>query len=85
MYDQTKFQKDLVTMATTMHASYRRGQLMLDRWNNGMNNVIPNSGDGVLAHNLMNRVSEMVSDYEANNNAKLNTIISLSAMTLSTL
>jgi len=47
-----------------------------------MNTEFPNEGATIAMNNLMNRVSELVADYEATSNAKLNTVMAMSNLTL---
>ncbi|MFA6661390.1 MAG: hypothetical protein WCS62_07245, partial [Bacilli bacterium] len=49
---------------------------------NEANAAFPNEGDGVAMNNLMNRVAELVADYDANSSAKLNTVLAMSNVTL---
>jgi hypothetical protein len=40
-------------------------------------NIVFNSSTGTDANNIINRISELITDYEATNNAKLNTILAV--------
>lgn len=73
---------------------YYRAKMALDQWavleqanipNDDTERVLDNAnldgrpvihGDDV--HNILNRLTEFVADYEATNNAKLNTVLSVS-------
>lgn len=81
-YNTDTFRNDVVNTARSLHLSYRRAKFLLDRWYSGINNEIPNSGPDAQIHDLMNRCSDLVSDYEANNKAKLNTILLQSNLNL---
>ena len=76
------FQSDAEKTARTLHVAYLRAKYLLTRWYAGMNTQFPNEGDGIPMNNLMNRVSELVTDYEANSSAKLNTVMAMSNVTL---
>jgi len=80
-YSAGDFEQDAVKTARALHISYRRCTYLLNRWWAGMNNQFPVEQYGDL-HNLMNRVSELVQDYEADSNAKLNTVMAKSDLTL---
>lgn len=80
-YDPATFQADATKTARTLHLSFRRCQYLLSRWYAGMNTEFPAETHADL-NNLMNRVSELVTDYEANSNAKLNTVMAQSDLTL---
>ena len=82
MYDKAQCESDMVKVARTLHLSYRRSKYLLDRWYSGLNAEFPNAGDTIAHNNLMNRVAELVADYEANTNAKLNTVMALSDLQL---
>ena len=81
-YGTGDFEQDATRVARTMHLSYRRAKYLLDRWYSGINVSFPNEGDGIAMNNLMNRVAELAADYEANSNAKLNTVMAKSDLTL---
>lgn len=81
-YTPTEFEADLVKEARTLHVAFRRAQFLLSRWYAGMNAEFPNSGGTIPHNNLMSRVAELIADYEANGNAKLNTVMALSDLTL---
>lgn len=81
-YSKGEFEEDAKRTARTLHLAYRRSKYLLDRWWSGLNSDFPNSGDTVSMNNLMNRVSELVSDYEASSSAKLNTVLAKSDLTL---
>ena len=78
----SNFDADAVVVARTLHLAYPRSKFLLDRWYNGANTEHPNEGAGIPVNNLMNRVAELVSDYEANSNAKLGTVLTMSDLTL---
>ena len=78
----SSFDVDAVVVARTMHLAYRRSKFLLDRWYNGANTEHPNEGGGIPVNNLMNRVAELVADYEASSNAKLNTVLAMSDLSL---
>ena len=80
---------DAQTAAKTMHLSYRRAKFILERWFSGLDAGIPNDATevfpgitGAEVTSLITRCSELVADYEAGSNAKLNTIIQLSDLKL---
>lgn len=81
-YTPSEFEEDAQAVARSMHLTYRRSQYLLSRWFAGMNSKFPNSGATVSMNNLMNRVAEIVSDYEANGSAKLNTVMAKSNLKL---
>lgn len=81
-YSTGNFQSDAEKTARTLHVAYLRAKYLLTRWYAGMNTEFPNEGDGVAMNNLMNRVSELVADYEANGSGKLNTVLAMSNVTL---
>ena len=81
-YSTGNFQSDAEKTARTLHVAYLRAKYLLTRWYAGMNTEFPNEGDGVAMNNLMNRVSELVTDYEASSSAKLNTVMAMSNVTL---
>lgn len=78
-YASGDFGADATRTARTLHLAYRRCQYLLARWYAGMNTEF--AGDEDMG-NLMNRVAEMVADYEANSSAKLNTVMKKSDLTL---
>jgi len=78
-YSTSDFNSDAKATARTLHLAYRRANLVLDRWYAGMNNEF--SGDTAMGL-LMSRCEEIVADYEANGNAKLNTVMAKSDLTL---
>jgi len=82
VYSTSEFSEDAVITAKTLHIAYRRCRYLLDRWYSGMNTEFPNEGATIAMNNLMNRVSELVADYEATSNAKLNTVMAMSNLTL---
>lgn len=81
-YGTGEFQQDAEKTARSLHLAFRRCEYLLDRWWSGMNTSFPNSGATVPMNNLMNRVAEMVADYEASSNAKLNTVMGMSNLQL---
>ena len=81
-YSTGDFETDAVATARTLHLAFRRSQFLLARWFAGMNTEFPNSGGTVPMNNLMSRVSELITDYEATSNAKLNTVMALSDLKL---
>ena len=80
-YQTSDFDADSVKTARTLHLAYRRCSYLLDRWYGGMNTEFP-SGTYPDLNNLMSRVAEMISDYEGSSNAKLNTVLAISDLTL---
>ena len=80
-YGPGDFDPDAVRTARTLHLAYRRCKYLLDRWWGGINAAFPIETHPEL-NNLMTRVSELVADYEANSNAKLNTVMAKSDLTL---
>jgi hypothetical protein len=81
-YSSSDFEQDAVKTARSLHLAFRRCEYLLDRWWSGMNTSFPNSGATIPMNNLMNRVAEMVADYEDDSNAKLNTVMAKSDLTL---
>jgi hypothetical protein len=80
-YSNSAFEEDAVKVARVLHLSFRRCEYLLDRWYAGANTAFPAETYADL-NNLMNRVAEMVSDYEASSNAKLNTVLAVSDLQL---
>lgn len=80
-YSSGDFSSDATKTARTLHLAYRRCEYLLDRWYAGMNTEFPSETNPAL-NNLMNRVAELVADYEATSNAKLNTVMAVSDLTL---
>jgi len=80
-YSTAAFDTDAIRTARTMHLAYRRCKYLLDRWWSGINALFPVETYPEL-NNLMSRVSELVADYEADTNSKLNTILLKSDLTL---
>jgi hypothetical protein len=78
-YSTSDFTNDAKVTARVMHLAYRRASYLLDRWNAGMSSALGSNADAV---NLMARVQEMVTNYEANSSAKLNHILKVSDLTL---
>lgn len=81
-YGKSEFEHDAEVAARTLHLSYRRNKYLLDRWYGGCNALFPNEGDGVPMNDFMNRVLEQTADYAALGQAKLNTIMAISNLTL---
>ena len=81
-YTSSEFEKDAEAVARSLHLAYRRSQYLLARWNAGMNTEFPNSGDTIPMNNLMNRVMELITDYDATGSAKLNTVMAKSNLQL---
>lgn len=81
-YDNELWKDDARKAAQTLHAAFVRAQFCLNRWNNGPGTSIPNSGGTAKWHNAATRFSELVTDMTANNNAKLNTIQTVSDLNL---
>ena len=81
-YLNSDFATDAEVVARTLHLAYRRAKFFLDRWWGGMNAEYPNEGDGIPMNNLASRVAELVADYQANSNAKLNTVMAMSNLSL---
>jgi hypothetical protein len=88
-YNSNDMIVDAQTAAKTMHLAYRRAKFILERWFSGLNAEIPNNATevfpgitGAEVTSLITRCSELVADYEAGSNAKLNTIIQLSDLKL---
>ena len=81
-YSTGDFENDAAKAARTLHVAYLRAKYLLGRWYAGMNTEFPNSGGTIKHNNLMNRLSELVADYEANSSAKLNTVMEMSDVTL---
>lgn len=91
-YSQSDLVTDVQTSARTMHLSYRRAKFVLERWFSGLNADIDNDATeyapgitGAEITNIITRCSELVADYEAGTNAKLNTILQLSDLALPTI
>lgn len=81
-YSTGDFNQDAEVVARTLHLSYRRCKYFLDRWWGGMNAEFPNEGAGIPINNLASRVAELVADYDAASNAKLNTVMAMSNLKL---
>lgn len=81
-YGPGEFEQDAVKTARSLHLAFRRSQYLLTRWYSGMNSYFPNENDGIPMNNLLSRVAELVADYEANGNARLNTVLGMSNLTL---
>ena len=77
-YELQDFEDDGRKTARTLHAAYRRAQYLLDRWNSGVSAQVSNAD--VVA--FMARCSEMVTNLEANDNAKLLNILRYSDLKL---
>jgi hypothetical protein len=80
-YGSSDFSSDSLKTARTLHLAYRRCTYLLARWYGGMNAAFPSETNPEL-NNLMNRVSELVTDYEQYSNAKLNTVMAVSDLQL---
>ena len=80
-YGTGEFEADAVRTARTLHLAFRRSQYLLTRWYAGMNTEFPAETQPAM-NNLMTRVAEMVDDYSDNSNAKLNTVMAKSDLTL---
>lgn len=78
VYTEGAFEQDVKTTARTMHLAYRRAKYLMERWYGGMN-LVDEDPDTAL---VMNRCDELITDYEANSNAKLNTIMNKSDLAL---
>lgn len=76
-------------------AYYRAQQVLAEWWAMGGANLIPNTSDtiidgaaedgrpiitGAQANNIINRISELVADYEDSGSAKLNTILQVAVV-----
>jgi len=81
-YSSGDFSGDATKTARALHVAYLRCKYLLTRWYGGQSANFPNEGDTVPMNNLMNRVSELVTDYEATSSAKLNTVMDISDVTL---
>ena len=81
-YSASEFEQDAAKAARTLHAAYLRAKYLQSRWFSGVNAEFPNSGGTIKHNDLMNRLGEIVTDFEASGNAKLNTILALSDITL---
>jgi len=80
-YGTSNFNDDATRTARTLHLAYRRCKFLLDRWYGGMNTEFPAETFPAI-NNLMNRVAELTADYEATSNAKLNTVMAVSDLSL---
>jgi len=76
-YSTSDFDQDVVKAARTLHLSYRRAQFVVDRWFSGFNVGADND-----TTNLVVRCTEIIADFEANGNAKLNTVLAKSDLQL---
>lgn len=81
-YSTGEFEADAARVARSLHLAYRRCRYLQDRWYSGLNAGFPNEGGGIPMNNLMNRVGELVTAYEADTNAKLNTVLAMSDLVL---
>ena len=81
-YARPDFEADAVKTARTLHVAFRRAQYLQARWNSGINADFPNSGDTIKHNDLMNRVNDLIADYLADGQGKLNQILALSDLTL---
>ena len=79
MYGNSEFEDDAARTARTLHLAFRRCEFLLNRWYSGINTS--QTWDAATT-NLMSRVAEMVADYSANSNAKLNTVMAKSDLQL---
>jgi hypothetical protein len=80
-YGSSEFSADATKTARTLHLAYRRCSFLLDRWYAGANTAFPIETYPEI-NTLMNRVAELVTDYEATSNAKLNTVLAVSDLQL---
>lgn len=80
-------------MADSMAANYLTAKAIVAEWNaNTLSNLIPNTSGtvidgsqtdgrnqitGAMATAIITRAQEIITDYEANSNAKLNTVFSV--------
>lgn len=80
-YSNADFENDAVRTARSLHMAYRRCTFLIARWYGGMNAEFP-VGTHPDLNNLMSRVAEMKTDYEATSSAKLNTVMAVSDLTL---
>lgn len=76
-YSSSDYQADTVKVARAIHLAYRRAQYLLARWYSGFNIGADEATSAIAV-----RASELVADMEANGNAKLNTILAVSDLTL---
>lgn len=77
-YGTGEFSGDAEKCARTLHLAYRRCEYLLARWYSGINTE---TWDDATT-NLMSRVAELVTDYDANGSAKLNTVMAKSNLQL---
>lgn len=82
-YDVGSIPTDMTNLARVLHRAYVFGKYCLLRWWGGINSEMT-AKDFPTENNFMNRVAELVQDYEKDNNAKLNTIVVLSDFRLPT-
>ena len=78
-YVTSDFANDATKGASTMHLAYRRAKYLLDRWYSGFDVQFQDNTAMTL---FMARCEEIVEDYEATGQAKLNTVMALSDLTL---
>jgi len=88
-YSQAEFIADAVRGARALHLAYVRSQFLLARWYAEFSATIPNDATEVApgltgqeVTNIMVRATEMIADMEANNKAKLNTVLAVSDLPL---
>lgn len=86
-------------MADAMAQSYFTAKVIVEEWNaDSLSSIILNTSDliddgssvdgrnpatGASVTNIITRAMEIVTDYEANNNAKLNTVLAMAVNTSS--
>jgi hypothetical protein len=87
-----QFIQDTKNQTRALHSIYWRAKFLTSEWyghdlaNNGIPNtssIVGNSGfTGIELTNIIVRCLELITDMETNNNAKLNTIIAVSDLSL---
>ena len=81
--------------ANKLNEAYKFANEVVDEWTaNGGVSMIPNTSDGIvdgsttdgrhpitgaMANNIINRLNELITDYEDSSNAKLNTVLQVAA------
>ena len=78
-YSTTDLASDAKVAARTMHLAYRRARYILDRWNAGMSTEYASLPDAV---NFMAHIVDMVTYFEANEQANLKHVMTLSDLKL---
>jgi len=89
VYSLDDFVRDTVRDARSKHLAYLRDKYLLSRWFAEFSSQVPNDATvvaegltGQKITNIMVRALENTGDMEANDNAKLNTVLAVSDLPL---